>query len=140
MKTYKIIANSDAVGTHEGTLTKRLRSGKLKAGTVVCFDADSDHIKACPLDGKPWGVLVKDAKKEEPVAVQTLTACSQTALLRVKGAVHAGDLICLADQGLVQALPSSAGTYTLIGLALTDGENEERLEALTTLPHSIEIK
>lgn len=129
-----------AIGIHENTLTKRSKTGPLSAGTLVCFDTDTAYVKPCSGDDIPWGVAKTDAPEAEDfVSIQPLAATSQTARLRAHGAVKAGQWLCLAENGLVQALPSTSGTYKAVGFALTDGQANELIEAITQLPQTITV-
>lgn len=126
------------IGTHEGLITKRTRAGDLHAHTLVCFDGDADTVKTCGKDDTPWGIVIRNAlTKDALVSIQPLTCCGQTAKLKLSGTVKAGELLFKADNGCVQALPIDNGTYQVIGMALTDGLNNDYVEAITTLPYEI---
>jgi len=141
-KTHKIMANSlTAIGIHEGSLTKHTKSGDLKAHTLVCFDNDVNYVKTCSGTDIPWGICQYDAtEKESLISIQPLSSCARTAQLLLSGDVQAGQFICLANEGKVKALPTTPGTYTVVGIALTPGKDNEYIEAITGLPNNIEIK
>ena len=141
-KNYKIMSHSQfGIGTHEGLITKHTRAGDLKAHTLVCFDGDADTVKTCGKDDTPWGIVIRDALTKDALAcIQPLTCCAQTAKLKLSGVVKAGHLLCKTDAGCVQTLPADAGVYQVIGIALTDGLNNDYVEAITTLPYNMEVK
>ncbi len=141
-KNYKIMSHSQfGIGTHEGLITKRTRAGDLKAHTLVCFDNDENYVETCTEADTPWGIVIHDAlTKDALVSIQPLTCCGQTAKLKLSGVVKAGNLLCKAGAGCVQALPTDAGFYQVIGIALTDGLNNDYVEAITTLPYNMEVK
>ena len=141
-KIHTIMANSHtAVGIHEGSLTKHTKLGDLKAHTLICFDGDANYVKTCGINDVPWGICQQDAdEKESIVSIQPLSSCAKTAQLRLNSDVQAGQFICLDDNGKVKALPTTAGIYNVVGIALNTGKNNECIEALTSLPHNIEIK
>ena len=60
--------------------------------------------------------------------------------LQASNIVKAGTLLCTDADGKVQSLPTDNGTYTCIGMALTDGMKDSLIEVATSLPHKIEIK
>ena len=140
-KEYKIMANAQcAIGVHNGPLTQHANS-EIKAHTLVCFDADANHVKTCSEADIPWGIAQKDASKEQSlISILPLSCSAQTVCLKLEGNVKAGQYLCLANNGLVKALPTTAGIYTVVGIALSEGANDEYIEALTTLPYKLEIK
>jgi len=140
--TKIIMANAhNAVGVHEGMLTKRSKTDDLQAYCLVCFDGDANHVKICPKTEIPWGISQYGAEvKEDLICVQPLSSCAQTAKIRISSNVKAGQLLCLAENGCAQALPSETGTYCIIGLALEDGQKDGCIEVLTSLPRNLEIK
>ena len=144
MKTTKkiIMANAhNAVGVHEGMLTKRSKTDDLQAYCLVCFDGDANHVKICPKTEIPWGISQYSAEvKDDLICVQPLSSCARTAKIRIASKVKAGQLLCLADNGYAQALPSEAGTYCIIGLALEDGQKDGCIEVLTSLPRNLKVK
>ncbi len=141
-KKIKIImANAcNAVGVHEGMLTKRSKTGDLKAHRLVCFDGDGQYIKICPKEEIPWGISQYNAEmKEDLVCIQPLSSCAKTAKIHIDSEVKAGQFLCISDDGKAKALPSEAGTYCIVGLALEDGYKDNTIEALTSLPRNIKI-
>ena len=140
--TKLIMANAhNAVGVHEGMLTKRSKTDDLKAYCLVCFDGDANYIKICPKTEIPWGITQHDAEsKSDLICVQPLSSCARTGKIRISSNVKAGQLLCLADNGNAQALPAEAGTYCVIGLALEDGSKDSCIEVLTSLPRNLKVK
>ena len=141
-KDYKIMAHSQfGIGTHEGLITKRAKDGNLQAHTLVCFDADPNHVKTCGEADIPWGIVTRDAlTKDALVGIQPLSCCTQTAKLKLFGVAKAGRFLCRAADGCVRQLPEEAGVYQIVGMALTDGLNNDYVEAITTLPYNMEVK
>lgn len=141
-KNYKIMSHSQfGIGTHEGLITKRTREGGLRAHTLVCFDADTNYVKTCTDADIPWGIVTRDVlTRDTLVCIQPLSCCGQTAKLKLSGVAKAGKFLCRAANGCVRQLPEEAGVYEIIGMALTDGLNDDYVEAITTLPHNTEVK
>lgn len=141
-KNYKIMSHSQfGIGTHEGLITKRTQAGGLKAHTLVCFDADANNVKTCTEADTPWGIVTRDALTKGSLAcIQPLSCCTQTVKLKLSGTVKAGKFLCKAADAQVQQLPEEPGVYQIIGMALTDGLNNDYVEAITTLPYNMEIK
>ena len=141
-KDYKIMAHSQfGIGTHEGLITKRTKNGGLQAHTLVCFDVDANEVKTCGEADIPWGIVTRDALTKGALAcIQPLSCCAQTAKLKLSGVAKAGKFLCRAAEGCVRQLPEDAGIYQIIGMALTDGLNNDYVEAITTLPYNMEVK
>jgi|GEM_PF-2690808 hypothetical protein len=141
-KDYKIMSHSQfGIGTHEGLITKRTKNGGLQAHTLVCFDADVNEVKTCGEADTPWGIVTRDALTKGALAcIQPLSGCAQTAKLKLSGVAKAGKFLCRAAEGCVRQLPEEAGVYQIIGMALTDGLNNDYVEAITTLPYNMEVK
>lgn len=140
-KKYKIMANAQcALGVHNGPVTQHTKS-ELKAHTLVCFDDEANCVKTCTAVEIPWGIAQQDASLSHPiVSVHPLSNCAQTACIKLEGNVKAGEYLCLGSNGQAKALPNTTGKYTIIGLALKGGLNDECIEALTNLPYTLEVK
>ena len=135
--TYKIMANANAVGFFEGALTKRLKPGSaVRAGMLVSFDNDEQFVVPCSEKGIPFGIALRDTTASDDrtyVSVQPLSNNGQTARILVADAVKAGELISFSKDGFAK---KSDGN-NIIGLALSSGGKDDRIEALTSLPHNL---
>ena len=135
--TYKIMSNANAVGFFEGALTKRLKPGaSVRAGMLVSFDNDEQFVVPCPEKSIPWGIALRDTTASDDktyLSVQPLSNNGQTARILVTDAVKAGEFISFTKDGFAK---KSDGN-NIIGLALSSGGKDERIEALTSLPQNI---
>ena len=135
------MANSQfGIGTHAGCITRRSH-GTLKAHTLVCFDDNPNYVKTCSEADTPWGIVTHDALSPESlVCIQPLSSCGETAKLKLSGVVKAGQFLCKHNGGTVRSLPTAEGFYQVIGIALVDGLNDDYVEAITTLPYTMEVE
>ena len=135
--TYKIMSNANAVGFFEGALTKRLKPGaSVRAGMLVSFDNDEQFVVPCSEKSIPWGIALRDTTASDDktyLSVQPLSNNGQTARILVTDAVKAGEFISFTKDGFAK---KSDGN-NIIGLALSSGGKDERIEALTSLPQNI---
>ena len=135
--TYKIMSNANAVGFFEGALTKRLKPGaSVRAGMLVSFDNDEQFVVPCPEKSIPWGIALRDTTASDDktyLSVQPLSNNGQTARILMADAVKAGEFISFTKDGFAK---KSDGN-NIIGLALSSGGKDERIEALTSLPQNI---
>ena len=135
--TCKIMSNANAVGFFEGALTKRLKPGSaVSAGMLLSFDEDEQFVVPCSEKSLPWGIAMRDATASDDktyVSVQPLSNNGQTARILVMDAVKAGELISFSKNGFAR---KSDGT-NIVGLALSSGGKDDRIEALTTLPYNL---
>ena len=131
------MSNANAVGFFEGALTKRLKPGSaVSAGMLLSFDEDEQFVVPCSEKSLPWGIAMRDATASDDktyVSVQPLSNNGQTARILVMDAVKAGDLISFSKNGFAR---KSDGT-NIVGLALSSGGKDDRIEALTTLPYNL---
>ena len=131
------MANANAVGFFEGALTKRLKPGSaVRAGMLVSFDNDEQFVIPCPAKSIPWGIALRDTSASDDktyLSVQPLSNNGQTARILVADAVKAGELISFSKDGFAK---KSDGN-NIIGLALSSGGKDDRIEALTSLPHNL---
>ena len=82
---------------------------KLSSGAVIYNTATATD--------DPLGVSVSVAAEGESVSVQLLNT-GGTMEMTAAGAITVGARVFAAASGKVQALPGSAGTYRLVGLAM----------------------
>ena len=131
------MSNANAVGFFEGALTKRLKPGSaVSAGMLLSFDEDEQFVVPCSEKSLPWGIAMRDATASDDktyVSVQPLSNNGQTARILVMDAVKAGELISFSKNGFAR---KSDGT-NIVGLALSSGGKDDRIEALTTLPYNL---
>lgn len=134
----KIMANANAVGFFEGALTKRLKPGaSVRAGMLVSFDADDQFVVPCSEKSIPWGIALRDTTASDDktyLSVQPLSNNGQTARVLVADAVKAGEFISFAKDGFTKKCSDGAN---IVGLALSGGGKDDRIEALTSLPHNL---
>jgi hypothetical protein len=134
----KILSNS-AIGTHEDCITKYAKTA-IKPCRLVVLDAEnSDQIAHAAADSLPFGVADDEAQANEIVSVNLL-GCSNTIKITAGAAIAAGELLIPGADGKILPMPTAAGTYICIGLALSAASNGNDVEVLTSLPYPYTIE
>jgi hypothetical protein len=115
----RVFANS-VPATHFGSVT---RLTDVAVGTRFLLGkvgSDAAHVALCGATDVPLGVIDDTASDAgEDVSVQLLGCADSTLRMVASAAVSAGSPVYAAASGKVRVLPSSAGTYYLVGIALT---------------------
>ena len=129
--------NANAAGFFDGALTRRLKPvSACRSGMLVSFDNDEQFVVPCPEKSIPWGIALRDTTASDDktyVSVQPLSNNGQTARILMADAVKAGEFISFAKDGFAKKSDGS----NIVGLALSSGGKDERIEALTSLPQNI---
>ena len=103
---------------------------------LVSFDADEQFVVPCSEKSLPWGIALRDTSASDDktyVSVQPLSNNGQTARILMADAVKAGEFVSFAKDGFAK---KSDGN-NIVGLALSSGGKDDRIEALTTLPYNL---
>ena len=136
MKT-KILSNV-ALGTHEDCITKHAKTA-VKSNRLVSIDAtDSDQVSHSSASDLPFGVAMDVADVDQELNV-ALLGCSNTIRVIAGAAIKSGDLLIPGDDGEIAPMPTSNGSYTCIGIALSGAAKGELVEALTSVPSQYTI-
>ncbi len=116
-----------AEGTHEGSLSKKADAIQSTRFLMVKIGSDADHIAVCGVGDRPLGLATDEAEAiEDSVNVNLLSPSANTQKAVASEAIAVGESVFTAASGKVQNEPAAAGTYYLVGRALTaagaDGE------------------
>ena len=121
---YGLIALANAILAAEfhehGRVTRTLNNAVAtryllaKAGTAPATEADLSTANT-----RPVGYFTDTGAAGDSIAVQLFGSAKSTAVGVASGAITAGDVICTDASGKIQTEPTSAGTYYIIGRALT---------------------
>lgn len=96
----------------DGAIATRYLLGKI--------GSDADHVVASGAADEPIGVITDEAgAAEDPVNVDLFGSACETKLMVGSEAIAAGADVYTAAGGKVQDEPAAAGTYWLVGRALT---------------------
>jgi hypothetical protein len=117
----KILSNT-AIGTHEDCITKCAKVPLKPSQLVVLDPTDPKGVNLSSGDSIPFGVTSDEATAGEIVNVDLL-GCSNTLHIRAGTNVPAGALLIPGPNGTVLPMPTGAGTYSCIGLALSSDAN-----------------
>jgi hypothetical protein len=113
-----------------GPRSYEVGTGGVESFRIVQFDGGKVVLNSAA--GTPIGFATTYAAEGERVSVQHL-GVDGTWELETAGAVTAGGLVFAADQGRIQALPATAGTYRKIGIALKSAASAG--EIIEVLPY-----
>lgn len=104
----------------EGRLTKKLDAPITSQFLLCKAGTDADHVDICGAANEPIGVMRDDDLAIEDLChVELLGIANRTLRVVASEAITAGSLVFTAANGKVQDQPAVAGTYFLIGRALT---------------------
>jgi len=110
-----------AAGTHQGAITRKVDAAITTRYLLAKEGTDDDHVDKCGAADIPIGVMTDEAKAaEDNIAVELLGGSKRTLLMVASEAIDAGTYVYTAANGKVQDEPASAGTYYLVGKALSD--------------------
>lgn len=111
-------------GTHpDGIISKAADASHATRHLLVKTGTDADHIAACGAGDLPLGVTDDEpSAAEDLVNVALLGAAPGTRRVMAATALAAGIDLYTAASGLVQALPTAAGTYYKVGRSVTVGQ------------------
>lgn len=88
-----------------------------------------------PLDisNAPTHIYMYQTKSGMSANFYKLGTIESAVTLCAAGAITAGSLVCLAASGKVQTVPETAGTYQIIGIALTAASSDGDAVSVQTL-------
>lgn len=127
-----------AEGTHENALTRLADAAITARFLLVKIGSDAAHVALAGVSDIPLGIATDEpAAAEDAVNVEVLGIGERTLLGVASAAIAAGDLLVPAANGKLRALPTSAGSYYVIGRALAaasaDGDKVEFVPSFPVL-------
>ena len=125
-----------AEGTHENALTRLADAALTTRFLLVKIGSDAAHVAVCGVGDIPLGIATDEpAAAEDPVNVELLGVGERTLLGVASAAITAGDLLVAAASGKLRTLPTSAGTYYIMGRALgAAGADGDTIEFVPSFP------
>jgi len=124
-----------AQGTHAGYLTVTAASAFGSKYLLAKADSTAGEIDVCGAGDCPVGVAGDEADEGDPLALKILGVNPQSVLVAASGTIPSESYLYTAANGEVQAEPTTAGTYYLVGRALTAATAAgDIIEAETCLP------
>ncbi len=129
-----------ALGTHAGHVTRTASATFARKFLLAKAGASAGQAAVCGASDNPIGIVTDEAVADDPIALKLLGVGEQTAMLVASGALNAGVSLYAAASGKVQGEPTTAGTYYLIGRALTSATGDgDVLEAETIAPVKVVV-
>ena len=133
-----LVLSNSTLGTHEDCITKCAKTAIKPCRLVVLDVTDPDWAVHATANSLPFGVAYDEAAVGEIVNVDLL-GCSNTIKITAGAAIGAGALLIPGADGKVLPLPTTAGSYICIGLALSSAASGGDVEVLTSLPYPYKI-
>ena len=108
-------------GIHaNGKITLRADAALTTRYLAVKRGSDVDHVAVCGAADKPLGICLDEpSAAEEPAAIGLFGGLHGTCLAVASEAIAADDDVFTAANGKLQNEPATAGTYYLVGKAVT---------------------
>lgn len=135
--TQLILSNSE-IGSHTCNITKQAQTAiptKYLLGKLGTLPSD---IAICEENDFPIGIITDEAEAPtadgKGIVNVSLLGSSDTLLAVADTAISAGDILVPASGGKVSTLPSTAGTYAMVGVALTGGGINQVIEFMSCVP------
>ena len=124
-----------AQGTHAGYITVTAASAFVSKYLLAKANSSAGQIDVCGVGDCPVGIATDEAAVGDPVALKIPGVSPQSVLVTASAAISTGAYLYTAANGKVQAEPATAGTYYLIGRALTAATAAgDQIEAETCVP------
>ena len=109
-----------AEGTHERAINLLTDAAVSTRYLIGKFGTDASHVAVAGTADIAIGVITDEADAaEDSVAVALLGSTGETRKAVASAAIAAGAFITSAASGKVRTLPTAAGTYYILGIALT---------------------
>lgn len=129
------------IGTHEGSVTRKAAtaiSGKHLLGKV---GGNATQVAIAGASDAPLYVMPDEAEAEgDAIACEILGVVSHTVRMVASDSIAAGTQVVPATNGRVRPLPSSAGTYYVVGRALTgSGDPGDLVEVASCVARQVVI-
>jgi hypothetical protein len=124
-----------ADGTHAGAITATANSAFTAKYLLAKANATPGLVDVAGASDIPVGVATDEAAAGDILALKLLAASAQTTRMVASGTIAAESLLYTAANGQVQTEPATAGTYYLVGRALSAASGAgDRLEVEPCLP------
>jgi hypothetical protein len=129
----KIILSNSATGTHACNITKYAEEEITAKYLLGKFGTSADKVAICGVSDLPIGVVTDEAAVGDVVNV-ALLGSPDTLKVMAGSPITAGTRLVPAAGGKVQPLPSTAGEYCMVGIALTSAVAGEIVEFMSCVP------
>jgi hypothetical protein len=132
------IFSNSAGGTRENSCTMRAADALERRNLLVMFAADPGSVQMADGTNLPIGTVNDEAAEGDPVAVQLLGGARTLSMVAADG-IAQGNLLVCTTSGMVTTLPSDAGSYVQVGMAMGPAAADESVEVFTCFPRQITV-
>jgi len=135
------LANNLGEGTHDGSVPRYADAAMATRFLLVKRGTDDRHVAIADAADKPHGMIEDEAEAaEDLVTVFLLGKGGLTRIMVAAGAIAVDGYVYTAADGKVQAEPTVAGTYWLVGKALTAASGADaKFEVETCIPIKVVV-
>jgi hypothetical protein len=125
-----------AEGTHENTITLLTDEVVGTRHLLGKIGSDAGHVAVAGASDIPLGVITDEAAQSgSPVSVEILGISERTLPGVASAAIAAGAFVVPAAGGKLRTLPTAAGTYHIVGRALSAaGADGDTIEFVPCFP------
>ncbi|MEM9226569.1 MAG: capsid cement protein [Verrucomicrobiota bacterium] len=113
-----------AEGTHAGRITRQLENAISTRHLLGKQGTASNQIDVCDASDLPLGVITDTGSASDLVNVDLLGQAPATVLMVANQSISAGADVYAAASGKVTNRPVAAGTYYMVGRALTEASGD----------------
>lgn len=140
MKSIPIIFSNIAGETHRSHITYRAGEA-ITRYRLVKLSPDGTAVSVAGAADRPIGLSTDEAASGENLDIALLSS-SDTLTARAGGSLQTGDILVPATEGRVKALPTTAGSYSQIGIALRPAVSDALVEIMPCVPcpYTVEIE
>jgi hypothetical protein len=129
----KLILSNIAEGTHAGNITK-VAAAVIAQKYLLCKLDSTGKISVAGAADCPIGVATDEAEQVGELANVALLGACDTIKMIASASIAAGAVVVVDGDGKVKELPTSAGTYYQVGIALTPASAAGIIECVSCLP------
>ena len=124
----RLVPAWNAAGTHDGVMTRKAQAAIPAKHLLGKIGANGEaYVAVTGPNDIPLYVMPDEAEAEgDAIACEILGALGRTVRMVTSDAIDIGVLLVPATNGKVKPLPTTAGTYQVVGrtLSSTDGDGE----------------
>jgi hypothetical protein len=127
-------------GVHEGAVPTVLEAAVTVENLLLQRGTASNGSIINVQANRPWGIAKEEGVIGDTISMEPLGLGGPTTLLVASGVIPSGSRLATDNGGKVRVLPVAAGTYWVVGYALTaaTGDNDV-VECVTMVPMQVVV-
>lgn len=131
----------NTVGTHDGAVTRKAQAAITTRHLLGTIGSESAaHVAVADAGDVPLYAMPDEAATGDLIACELLGSLGRTVRLVAADEITPGTEVYGVAGGKVAPLPEDAGTYYLVGRALTGAEDEDQvIEAVSCVARAVVV-